>query len=107
MALDNGELSKESPGGGRMSDNELAVFGGLPVRRRPWPKWPRATPATQRALLEVLHSGKWAISGWSDAVDTFERRIVKAFASYVNRKYCVACSHGSAALSIALQALDV
>jgi dTDP-4-amino-4,6-dideoxygalactose transaminase len=88
-------------------DSELAVFGGVPVRHRPWPKWPRATPAAQRGLLEVLHSGKWAISGWSDAADTFERRIIKAFAKYVRRSYCVACSHGSAALSIALQALDV
>jgi len=90
-----------------VTDNELAVFGGVPVRQRPWPKWPRATPATQRCLLEVLHSGKWAISGWSDAVDTFDRRLSKAFAAYVGRNYCVACSHGSAALSIALQALDV
>ena len=88
-------------------DNELAVFGGTPIRRRPWPKWPLATPSTQRSLLEVLHSGKWAISGWSDASDTFERRASRAFAAYVDRSYCVACSHGSAALSIALQALDV
>src|SRR5436305_1962393 len=87
--------------------NELAVFGGTPVRRRPWPKWPMAPPATQRSLLEVLHSGKWALSGWSDASDTFERRVSRAFASYVGRSYCVACSHGSAALSIALQALGV
>jgi dTDP-4-amino-4,6-dideoxygalactose transaminase len=90
-----------------VTDNELAVFGGPPVRRRPWPKWPVATPATQRCLLDVLHSGKWAISGWSNAADTFERRMSRAFAVYVGRSYCVACSHGSAALSIALQALDV
>lgn len=88
-------------------NNELAVFGGTPVRRRPWPKWPLATPVTQRGVLEVLHSGKWTISGWSNASDTFERRVSKAFAAFVGRKYCVACSHGSAALSIALQALDV
>lgn len=88
-------------------DNELAVFGGTPVRRRQWPKWPLATPNTQRGLLEVLHSGKWAISGWSDASDTYERRVSRAFAAYVDRSYCVACSHGSAALSITLQALDV
>lgn len=87
--------------------DQLAVFGGLPVHGRPWPKWPIATPATQRFLLEVLHSGKWTISGWSTASDTFERRLSKAFARYVGRRYCVACSHGSAALSIALQALDV
>lgn len=90
-----------------MKDNELAVFGGPPVRRRPWPRWPIVTPATQRCLLDVLHSGKWTISGWSNASDTFERRMSRAFAVYVGRKYCVACSHGSAALSIALQALDV
>ena len=72
-------------------DNELAVFGGSPVRHRPWPKWPLAAATTQRFLLEVLHSGKWTISGWSDASDTFERRLSKAFASYVGRRYCVAC----------------
>lgn len=88
-------------------DSELAVFGGTPIRSRHWPKWPLATPNTQRCLLDVLHSGKWAISGWSDASDTFERRLGKAFATYVNRSYCVACSHGSAALSIALQALNI
>ncbi|MEK6281719.1 MAG: DegT/DnrJ/EryC1/StrS family aminotransferase [Acidobacteriota bacterium] len=90
-----------------MMESELAVFGGSPIRRRHWPKWPLATPNTQRCLLDVLHSGKWAISGWSDVSDTFERRLSKAFATYVNRSYCVACSHGSAALSIALQALNV
>jgi dTDP-4-amino-4,6-dideoxygalactose transaminase len=58
-------------------------------------------------LLEVLHSGKWSISGYSDAPDTFERRVSKAFANYVDRSCCVACSNGSAALSIALQALGV
>ena len=88
-------------------DNELAVFGGTPIRSRHWPKWPLATSTTQRFLLDVLHSGKWALTGWSDAADTFERRISRAFAEYVGRNYCVACSHGSAALSIALQALDV
>ena len=88
-------------------DNEPAVFGGTPVCRRPWPKWPLTTPHTQRGLLEVLHSGKWAISGWSDAFDTFERRVSRAFAAYVERSYCVACSSGSAALYTALQALDV
>lgn len=88
-------------------DSELAVFGGIPIRRRHWPKWPLATPSTQRCLLDVLHSGKWAISGWSDASDTFERRLSKAFATFVNRSYCVACSHGSAALFIALQALNI
>jgi dTDP-4-amino-4,6-dideoxygalactose transaminase len=88
-------------------DSQLAVFGGTPIRCRHWPKWPFATPNTQRCLLDVLHSGKWAISGWSDASDTFERQLSRTFAAYVNRSYCVACSHGSAALSIALQALNV
>ncbi len=90
-----------------MTDSDLAVFGGPPVRHRPWPKWPLATPGTQRCLLEVLHSGKWAISGWSNASETFERRVSRDFAAYVGRRYCVACSHGSAALTIALQALDI
>lgn len=91
----------------RATNKELAVFGGYAVRNRKWPKWPLTTPAIQRNLLEVLHSGKWAISGYSEASDTFERRISTAFAKYVNRNYCVACSSGSAALFIALGALGI
>lgn len=91
----------------RSAAADLAVLGGAPVRRRQWPKWPRADASTQRNLLDVLHSTKWTISGQSDRSLSYERRFGQAFASYVGRRYGVACASGSAALSMALQVLDI
>lgn len=94
------------------SENEgrherLALFGGRPIRNRQWPKWPRADAATQRSLLDVLHSTKWTLSGQSDRLLSYERRFAEAFATYCGGKYGVSCGSGTAALTIALQALGV
>lgn len=86
---------------------ELALLGGAPVRRRQWPKWPRADASTQRNLLDVLHSTKWTVSGQSDRSLSYERRFGQAFATYVGRRYGVACASGSAALTMALQVLNI
>lgn len=83
------------------------MLGGAPVRLRQWPKWPRADATTQRNLLDVLHSTKWTISGQSDRTLSYERRFADAFAEYCGAKFCVPCGSGTAALTIALQALGV
>ncbi len=85
----------------------LALLGGAPVRLRKWPKWPRADATTQRNLLDVLHSTKWTISGQSDRTLSYERRFADAFAEFCGAKFCVPCGSGTAALTIALQALGV
>ena len=85
----------------------LAILNGEPIRYRQWPKWPRADATTQRNLLDVLHSTKWAISGQSDRMLSYERRFAEAFAAFCGTEFCVPCGSGSAALTIALQALDV
>lgn len=86
---------------------DLAILGGRPVRRRPWPKWPRADANTERLLLEVLHSERWAISGMYNGRKLYERRFAEAFAAYHDVPFCVPTVNGSAALTMALEALDV
>jgi dTDP-4-amino-4,6-dideoxygalactose transaminase len=39
--------------------SDLALFGGKPVRSRPFPAWPVFDTGEEQALLEVLRSGQW------------------------------------------------
>lgn len=85
----------------------LAIHGGCPVRQQPWPKWPRADECTEGALLDVLHCGRWTISGMYPGTELFERRFARAFAEFNGARYCVPTTSGTAALTIALEALNV
>lgn len=88
-----------------MHTEQLAIDGGAPVRdarRNPWPRWPIYDENEERALLDVLHSGVWwYVDG--DQGTTFEQE----FAAFHDAKFGVACTNGSAALDIALRALDI
>lgn len=86
---------------------KLALKGGQPVHEKEWPQWPRAGMMAQRAMLDVLHSGKWSISARTQRAKSYEREFGESFADFVGRQYAVPCASGSAALSIALQALDI
>lgn len=88
-------------------NEELALLGGKSIRSNSWPKWPRADIGTERYLLDVLHSGRWAISGMNNGKDLYERQFSDAFARYEGVNYCVPVCNGSASLVIALQALGV
>lgn len=88
-------------------DDRLALLGGRPVRQRPWPKWPRADEETERILRDVLHSGRWTLSGAYAGETCYERRFAKAFADYHGVPYCTPTTSGTAALSLALLALNV
>jgi dTDP-4-amino-4,6-dideoxygalactose transaminase len=90
-----------------MQHDRLAILGGEPVRKRSWPKWPRATPETERVLLSVLHSGRWALSGAYAGETCYERRFAAAYAEYHGVPHCTPTTSGTAALTLALLALDV
>lgn len=90
-----------------MPHDGLAILGGAPVRTRAWPKWPRANLETERVLLQVLHSGRWALSGAYVGETCYERRFATAFAEYHGVPYCTPTTSGTASLTLALLALDV
>lgn len=89
--------------------SQLSVLGGPRVRvaSRDWPRWPQYDAATERALLEALHSQRWAVSWPSDGTPSRERRFAEQFAAYNEVPYCVSVDHGSSALVVALEALDI
>lgn len=93
----------------RVRASGLAIHGGEPVRPadRPWPSWPRYTEAARREVDAALRSGRWAISGpwWGET--SRNRRFAERFAAFHGVEHCVATASGSAALLIALEALEV
>ena len=90
--------------------NQLAVFGGTPVRREAYPSWPIYDQAEEQALLEVLRSGQW----WS-ATQAYQERdapsraaaFESAFAAFNGARFGLACATGTAALELALKAAGV
>jgi dTDP-4-amino-4,6-dideoxygalactose transaminase len=85
-----------------MSDDKLAINGGTPVRKSPWPKWPVVTDDDVNAVANAVRSGKWS-SNLGDEIHQFENE----FAAYNNVKHAICVNSGNAALQIALSALGV
>ncbi|MGB9857705.1 MAG: DegT/DnrJ/EryC1/StrS family aminotransferase [Dictyoglomaceae bacterium] len=80
----------------------LAICGGKPVREKPYPSWPIFDEKEEKALIDVLKSGKWGrVNGKKN--EEFEEK----FARYHSAKYGITCVNGTAALEIALKALGV
>ena len=66
--------------------------------------WPLVDSSDEKALLDVLHSGKWGrTGGGTTRVQEFE----KVFAERMRAKFCVATSSGTTALLSSLGALNV
>jgi dTDP-4-amino-4,6-dideoxygalactose transaminase len=80
----------------------LALFGGSPVRTRPFPTWPVFGGAEEERLLRTLRSGWWGrLDGRQ--VDEFEQR----FASMHGCRHGVAVANGTVSLRIALLAAGI
>jgi dTDP-4-amino-4,6-dideoxygalactose transaminase len=88
--------------------SRLAVQGGPPVRQDPqWPRWPQYDSATEDEVIAAIRSRRWAVSWASDGTKARERRFAEEWARYNEVPYCVSVDHGSSALLVALEALDV
>ncbi|MBT3344995.1 MAG: DegT/DnrJ/EryC1/StrS family aminotransferase [Gemmatimonadetes bacterium] len=78
----------------------LAIAGGDPIRTEPFPSWPVFDATEEKAILDVLHSGKWFLG---ERVAEFE----KEFTQYCQAKHGVSVSSGTVALQVALEAAGV
>lgn len=78
----------------------LALFGGTPIRTKPWPVWPVWDDRERQGLNATLESGKW---WYGEKVKEFE----DAFAGFQKAKYCVTASSGTTALETCLLALNI
>jgi perosamine synthetase len=80
----------------------LAIEGGEPVRRAPFPPWPALGEEDAQAIAQVLRSG-CLTSLTSGTVAQFEA----AFAEYHGVKHCIATSSGTTAIHLALAAAGI
>jgi perosamine synthetase len=79
-----------------------ALLGGKPVRTQPFPSWPKMGSLEDKAMLEVLRSGKW-FRGGGQKVSQFE----EAFAKLTGAKWCLATANGTSSLVASLGALEI
>jgi dTDP-4-amino-4,6-dideoxygalactose transaminase len=82
--------------------DRLAVLGGKPVRKEPFPSWPVLGDNDRAAWSKVLEEGHWCRLDGHYA-NTFE----KSYAELMGTSQCVATANGTSALYTSLNALDI
>jgi dTDP-4-amino-4,6-dideoxygalactose transaminase len=96
--------------------SKLALFGGSPVRTRPFPRWPVFDRAEENAVLEVVRSGEWWRYSMGEAVDPVSAsgavrskvgEFQEMFAKLQGARYGIACATGTAAIEIVLKAIGI
>ncbi len=80
----------------------LALFGGDPVRTRPFPRWPIFGDEDEQRLLRAFRTGAWGKLDGAE-VEEFERR----FAALHGCAHAIAVVNGTVSLRIALLASGI
>lgn len=81
--------------------SQLALFGGQPIRTKPFPQWPRLTEQLSKSVLDALRHEDWGVG--SKVIARFQEQ----FAAFQDAKYSISTSSGSTALWVALKAAGV
>lgn len=84
--------------------SELAILGGKPLRRGPFPSWPRYLPADAQRLQQVVESLHW---GGYPMPSRYAGEFADRFASVHGAKYGLCVANGTIALVAALQAAGI
>ena len=81
---------------------KLAIDGGTPVRKEPFPRWPIYEEQEIQLIAEILRSGNTHFRrSWVSA--EFEKR----FAQWNGSKYAICCNSGTSAIHMGLAAVGV
>lgn len=88
--------------------SRLALNGGEPTVKRPLGRpWPIFDEREEKAILEVLHSGRWWRGAYEKAQDSKVGLFEDSFAAYQHAKYGIAVTNGTQALECALKAAGI
>ena len=86
----------------RSSSDTPALLGGEPVRRRPFPSWPRIGATDEANWMEALRACKW----WRRE-GHWVRDFEKAWGDKLGVRHVVATANGTGALMAAMSALEI
>ena len=86
---------------------ELALCGGTPVRKEPFPSWPQGGSEEGFWLDKVLTSNRWFAGLQGDDLDALGTLFGKRFAALHGAHFALPVSNGSVAIELALRALGV
>jgi 3-amino-5-hydroxybenzoate synthase len=81
---------------------ELAINGGKPAKRKPFPDWPLYDGREIEAVTEVIRSRKW----WRN-VGTQTTKFEQEFAAHHLARHALAVTNGTQAIELALAAADI
>ena len=81
--------------------NDLAIFGGKPIRKDPFPAWPRATPEMKDSLIDTFENQSWGVG--SETIDIFNAE----FAKMQDAKFALSIHSGTSAIWICLKAAGI
>jgi dTDP-4-amino-4,6-dideoxygalactose transaminase len=94
----------------------LALNGGSPVHQAGWPAWPIFDHREEKALLRVLHSGKWWLNSMDESTQYIDSgRIPESevgnfeinFPKVHDCTYGVCAANGTVTLEVALRAVGI
>lgn len=83
---------------------ELAIFGGEPVRREPYPAWPIHDERDIEAVAGVVKSGRW---GGYPYPGPQTEKFTRAFAELQGGGIGVAMANGTVTMEVALRAAEI
>ena len=83
---------------------KLAITGGEPLRKTPFPAWPMATKDEAAALQDVLTSTKW---GGQPFPGKYATSFAKKFAELHTVKYAQCVNTGTVAIQASLKAVGI
>jgi len=86
---------------------KLALFGGSPVRNKPYPHWPQGGQGETFWLDKVLRSNRWFAGLQGDDPEALGSLFGKRFADVHGSRFGLPVANGSVAIEIALRAMGV
>lgn len=93
---------RPSLGASSVAAGKPALLGGEPVRKEPFPSWPKTQQNDEQAWMTVLKKGRWCRMDGS-----YAKEFEGAWARMLGAKYCLATASGTTALLTSLHALGI
>lgn len=81
---------------------ELALYGGTPAKRKPFPEWPLFDERELDGVVRVVESGRWWRNAGTEVAD-FEAE----FARYQGASAALGVTNGTQAIELVLAALGI